>query len=46
MSGRLSHRRAVALIMPALLGILALVVTLLRVPAGATPACSRRPPPP
>ncbi len=38
MSGRLSHRRAMALTMPALLAVLALAITLLRVPAGATPA--------
>jgi endonuclease I len=38
MSGLSSHRRAVALSMPALLGLLALAVPMLRAPAGTTPA--------
>jgi len=38
MSGRSVHRRGAALMLPVLIGILALVVALLRVPAGATPA--------
>ena len=37
MSGLTSHRRVVALTMPALLSVLALVITLFRVPAGAPP---------
>lgn len=36
MSGRMSPLRAVALLMPALLGILALILTMARMPAGAT----------
>ncbi|WP_233624851.1 endonuclease [Actinoplanes sp. ATCC 53533] len=37
MSGLTSHRRVVALTMPALLSVLALAITLFRVPAGAPP---------
>jgi endonuclease I len=38
MSGLTSHRRAVALTMPALLGLLALALSMVRVPASATPS--------
>jgi endonuclease I len=37
MSGLTSHRRAAAVTMPALLAVLALLTTMLRVPAGAPP---------
>ncbi|WP_433729646.1 endonuclease [Actinoplanes sp. CA-051413] len=40
MSGLMSRRRAAALMMPAVLAVLALVVTMIRVPAGMLPAAA------
>ncbi|MGW4946183.1 endonuclease [Actinoplanes sp. NPDC004185] len=40
MSGLMSRRRAAALTMPAVLAVLALVVTMIRVPAGMLPAAA------